>query len=132
VSYPPPVPPANQPPLPPVPPVAQPVSPPPVPPVNPYDAYEQQQAYLAQHPEARQPQGQQFPPPQGTQAPPPPGYMANGFPTPPVFATGKAQGQAERNIGKTIGFRLIVGPIVGLLVLGLLFAIGGVMTLFNR
>jgi hypothetical protein len=114
-------------------------NPPPVPPVNPYAAYEQQQAQLAQNPQAQagpnpyaQAAGQQFPPPQGPVATPPPGYMANGFPTPPTFATGSAQGQSERNIGKTIRLRLIVAPIVGLLVLGILFAIGGVITLIYR
>jgi len=102
-------------------------NPPSGPPLNPYAVYEQQQAYLAQHPEARQ---QQVPAPQG--APPPPGYMANGMPVPPQFATGRAQGQAERNIGKTLLFRVVVGTVAGAATLGLLFAIGGVITLIYR
>ena len=96
------------------------------PPLNPYAVYEQEQAYLAQHPEARQ---QQAPPPG---PPPAPGYMANGFLVPPRFATGRAQGQAERNIGKTVVFRFVVGTIAGVVTLGLLFAIGGVLTLISR
>jgi hypothetical protein len=102
-------------------------NPPPVPPVNPYAAHEAEKARVAQDPGA-----QQLPPPTGPQSPPPPGYMANGFPVPPEFATGQAQGQAERNIGKTIRLRLIVAPVVGILVLGLLFAIGGVLSLIYR
>ena len=99
--------------------------PPSGPPLNPYAVYEQQQAYLAQNPGA-----QQAPVPH---APPPaPGYMANGFPVPPQFASGRAQGQAERNIGKTLGFRFIVGTIAGVFTLGLLFAIGGVIALVSH
>jgi hypothetical protein len=102
-------------------------NPPSGPPLNPYAVYEQQQAYLAQHPEARQQQAQA---PQAP--PPPPGYMANGFPVPPQFAAGKAQGQSERNIGKTIGFRFVVGTIAALGTFVLLFVIGGVITLVYR
>jgi len=101
-------------------------NPPSGPPLNPYAVYEQQQAYLAAHPEARQQQ-------QAPQAPPPPpGYLANGFPVPPQFASGRAQGQAERNIGKTVAFRLVVGTVAAVFVFGLLFAVGGVIALVSR
>lgn len=98
-------------------------NPPSGPPLNPYAVYEQQQAYLAAHPEARQ---------QPQAPPPPPGYLANGFPVPPQFASGRAQGQAERNIGKTVAFRLVVGTVATVFVFGLLFAVGGVIALVSR
>jgi len=80
----------------------------PQPPVNPYDAYAQQQA---------QPQGQYPPPPAQYQQPQ--SYNAN----PPQFGTGRAQGQAPRNIGKTIRLAILIVPVAFILAIIITFVI---------